>query len=112
MMRKVFVILMLMVFVFSNVVSAENTQAALQFPELIRIKDFIDLVINVIRWVAGGITGLVLTLTGWQMLTNKEGKALAIAKSNFKDAVYACFFIFGGTFIADFFTNKMYQMLV
>ncbi|MFW6007646.1 MAG: hypothetical protein ACOCP8_00155 [archaeon] len=94
----------------SNIVLA-NTTALPQYPELQKIVNFIKFIISLIQWASGSVSGLIATVTGWQMLTAKDGNSLAIAKKNFSNAFWALFFIFGGSSIAQFFVNKLYTLL-
>lgn len=81
------------------------------YPELQNIMEFIRFIINIIQWGTGTLSSLVVVVTGWQILTSKDVKPLSIAKENFNKAIWALFFVFAGSNIANFFVGKMYNLL-
>jgi hypothetical protein len=111
------IILITLGIVLSNnvIVFAATTKGAVsQYPELTKIVNFISFIINVIRFGAGSVTGLIVTITGWQILTNSAEKkdGLEIAKKNLKNAAWALFFIFSGTSIAHFAVGQFSKLLL
>jgi type III secretory pathway component EscS len=105
--------LVVIVLVLTNcgvALAATQAPTLAQYPELSRIVEFIYFIINCIRYGAGSIAGLIVTYTGWQVLTSDRG--IKIAKENFAKALWAFFFIFGGTIIADFAVGKMVSIFL
>jgi len=80
------------------------------YPELERIVKLIQFFIDIIRWGASIISGLVVAVTGWQMIMTNQG--LEIAKKNFKNAVLAFVFIFGCNIIGGFMVGKFIDILL
>lgn len=112
-MKKIFINLLyilMFVIILSGIALAADNELP-EYPELKKIVDFINFIIDIIQWASASIAGLIATVTGWQILTAKDTKPLIIAKQNFSNAFWALFFIFGGTYIADFFVSKLYQLL-
>ena len=93
-MKKALIIIGTIAIILVPMVVYGATPGIDQYPELQKAVNFINFIINVVRFGAGSVAGLIATITGWQMLTNDRG--LEIAKKNFKNAAYAVFFIFFG----------------
>ena len=76
------------------------------------ILNFIKDIIKLIQSICGTIAGLVVVVTGWQILTNSTStNGMEIAKKNLKNAVIALFFIFAGAELADICVSMMVNTL-
>lgn len=83
-----------------------------QYAGMNNILNFIKDIIRLIQSICGTIAGLVVVVTGWQILTNSTStNGMEIAKKNLKNAVIALFFIFAGTELADICVNMMVNTL-
>jgi hypothetical protein len=85
------------------------------YPELVKLQNFLNFIIGLIRWGAGGVVSLVVAVTGWQILTSNNGgrtEGLEIAKKKFKDAVWALILIFSCTWVGNFIVNKFASLLM
>ncbi len=109
--NKIIFFLIIIFLIFITTISVYAAEPLPDYPELQKIIDFINFIINLIRFFSSSVAMLVATVTGWQALTSPEGSAMAIAKKNFTNAIWALFFIFGGSLLAKFFVQKLYNLL-
>lgn len=89
------------------------TTITTQYEGIQKILNFLKSIIKLIQSICGTIAGLVVVVTGWQILTNSTSgtNGLETAKKNLKNAVVALFFIFAGTELADVCVSMMASTL-
>jgi hypothetical protein len=108
--KMVGLLIFLLLTISTPVFAAEAYPTVSYYPELEKIVRLIQFFINIIRWGASIIAGLVVAVTGWQMIMSNQG--LEVAKKNFKNAVIAFVFIFGCNIIGGFMVGKFIEILL
>lgn len=107
---KIFLLMIIIIIFSSIIVSAASVDDP--YPELQRVKKFIFFIVDVIRWGASSVAGLIAAVVGWQVMHAGTQNGLDIAKKAFKNALWGLFFIFGGTSVASFFVKKFVSIFL
>ena len=110
--RKIAIALSIISLFLNPLFSSKCYALTTQYVGMNNILNFIKDIIKLIQSICGTIAGLVVVVTGWQILTNSTStNGMEIAKKNLKNAVIALFFIFAGTELADICVSMMVNTL-
>lgn len=82
-----------------------------QYPELNKLLNLLDFFIGLIKWGSASVAALIATITGWHIMTNTKGNAMADAKTTLKQSLTGLVIVFFGSALADFLIGKFTHIL-
>lgn len=80
--------------------------------QLQHLLQFVSWLIQLLRLIVSSVAGLICTFAGYKWATAVEGNGAETAKKILKNAFVGGLIVWTGTSIADFFVDKMNQILL